>query len=155
MKYPTLFFFFKNRKDVTKFVVCCISFCLISDVIFFIFLYQRYIYRVDPTRVNEFGTSQEMFEQNGDAVKAVEGTENQSVEQNGKAVQKTEETENRSEKEDNSETETQSGEDNKETESQSEGEDNNKETESQSEGEDNKDTEELAPPKSAIEKKQD
>ena len=119
-----------------------ISFFIISDVIFFIFLYQRYIYRVDPTRVNEFGTSQEMFEQNGDAVKAVEGTENQSVEQNGKPVQKTEETENHSEKEDNSETETQS-------------EEANKEIESQSEGEDNKDKEEIAPPKSAIEKKQD
>ena len=29
---------------------------------FFIFLYQRYIYRVDPSRVNEFGFSQEMLE---------------------------------------------------------------------------------------------
>jgi hypothetical protein len=25
--------------------------------VFFIFLYQRWIYRVDPKRVNEFGTS--------------------------------------------------------------------------------------------------
>lgn len=32
------------------------------DVIFFIYLYQRYIYSVDPKRVNEFGTSQEMLE---------------------------------------------------------------------------------------------
>lgn len=29
--------------------------CLRDDVIFFIFLYQRYKYRVDYTRVNEFG----------------------------------------------------------------------------------------------------
>jgi hypothetical protein len=29
--------------------------CFRDDVVFFIFLYQRYIYRVDPTRVNEFG----------------------------------------------------------------------------------------------------
>jgi hypothetical protein len=28
-----------------------------DDVIFCIFLYQRWIYRVDPTRVNEFGFS--------------------------------------------------------------------------------------------------
>merc|ERR1711991_964359 len=28
-----------------------------DDIIFFIFLYQRYIYRVDKTRVNEFGQS--------------------------------------------------------------------------------------------------
>lgn len=34
----------------------------IADVIFFIFLYQRWIYRVDPKRINEFGTSQEMLE---------------------------------------------------------------------------------------------
>lgn len=27
------------------------------DVVFFIYLYQRWIYRVDPNRVNEFGTS--------------------------------------------------------------------------------------------------
>ena len=40
-------------------------------MIFFIYLYQRYIYRVDPKRVNEFGTSQEMLEQNGEA--AIEG----------------------------------------------------------------------------------
>ncbi|XP_041352387.1 cleft lip and palate transmembrane protein 1 homolog [Gigantopelta aegis] len=41
--------------------------CLRDDVIFFIYVYQRYIYRVDPKRVNEFGTSQEMVEQNGSA----------------------------------------------------------------------------------------
>ena len=29
------------------------------DIVFFIFLYQRWIYRVDPKRVNEFGTSGE------------------------------------------------------------------------------------------------
>ncbi|KAL5008371.1 hypothetical protein ScPMuIL_013952 [Solemya velum] len=44
--------------------------CFRDDIIFFIFLYQRYIYRIDPTRLNEFGTSQEMFEQNGVKPKA-------------------------------------------------------------------------------------
>jgi len=39
-------------------------------VIFFIFLYQKYIYKVDPKRVNEFGTSQEMFDENGVAIEA-------------------------------------------------------------------------------------
>ncbi|XP_004917023.1 cleft lip and palate transmembrane protein 1 isoform X2 [Xenopus tropicalis] len=33
--------------------------CLRDDVVFFIYLYQRWIYRVDPTRLNEFGTSGE------------------------------------------------------------------------------------------------
>ena len=31
-------------------------------MIFFIYLYQRWIYRIDPKRVNEFGTSQEMID---------------------------------------------------------------------------------------------
>ncbi|KAH3847763.1 putative lipid scramblase CLPTM1 [Dreissena polymorpha] len=46
--------------------------CLRDDVIFFIFLYQKYIYRVDPSRVNEFGVSKEMLEENGTA-SAIEG----------------------------------------------------------------------------------
>ena len=33
--------------------------CLSPDIVFFIYLYQRWIYRVDPKRVNEFGTSGE------------------------------------------------------------------------------------------------
>lgn len=35
---------------------------IFADIIFCIYLYQRWIYRVDPTRVNEFGTSGEMEE---------------------------------------------------------------------------------------------
>lgn len=31
-----------------------------TDIVFFIFLYQRWIYKVDKTRVNEFGFSAEM-----------------------------------------------------------------------------------------------
>ena len=44
---------------------CCRFFLFSSlsppspDIVFFIFLYQRWIYRVDPKRVNEFGTSGE------------------------------------------------------------------------------------------------
>uniref|UniRef100_T1J5T4 Cleft lip and palate transmembrane protein 1 n=1 Tax=Strigamia maritima TaxID=126957 RepID=T1J5T4_STRMM len=34
--------------------------CFRDDIVFFIFLYQRWVYRVDPSRVNEFGTSAEM-----------------------------------------------------------------------------------------------
>ncbi|BFZ07705.1 hypothetical protein BsWGS_10743 [Bradybaena similaris] len=49
--------------------------CLRDDVIFFIYLYQRYIYSVDPKRMNEFGTSQEMLESNGTVV----AEEDQSV----------------------------------------------------------------------------
>lgn len=34
-----------------------------TDIVFFIFLYQRWIYKVDHKRVNEFGFSGEMEEQ--------------------------------------------------------------------------------------------
>jgi hypothetical protein len=36
---------------------------LIADIIFIIYIYQRWIYRVDPKRVNEFGTSGDMTDQ--------------------------------------------------------------------------------------------
>ena len=55
-----------------------------SDLVFFIFLYQRYIYRVDPKRVNEFGTSQDMFDQNGEAItdqtEAIESSQTETIE---------------------------------------------------------------------------
>jgi hypothetical protein len=35
--------------------------CFRDDIIFFIFLYQRYIYDIDETRLNEFGVSKEMY----------------------------------------------------------------------------------------------
>lgn len=35
---------------------------------FFIFLYQRWIYRVDPTRVNEFGYAAEQIEEETQAI---------------------------------------------------------------------------------------
>jgi len=31
--------------------------CLRDDVVFLVYVYQRWIYRVDPNRYNEFGTS--------------------------------------------------------------------------------------------------
>jgi len=37
--------------------------CFRDDIVFFIFLYQRYIYRVDHSRVNEFGFSGDMLEE--------------------------------------------------------------------------------------------
>ncbi|CAI2357390.1 unnamed protein product [Caenorhabditis sp. 36 PRJEB53466] len=45
--------------------------CFRDDIIFLIYLYQRYIYRVDPTRMNEYGTSGE--HENG-VPPVVEGT---------------------------------------------------------------------------------
>merc|ERR1719414_897702 len=47
--------------------------CFRDDIVFFIFLYQRYIYRVDHTRVNEFGFSGEMLEEK----------EREAIEKNG------------------------------------------------------------------------
>ena len=40
----------------------------LTDIVFFIYLYQRWIYRVDPKRVNEFGTSGEDANIQGAAV---------------------------------------------------------------------------------------
>merc|ERR1711935_86101 len=37
--------------------------CFRDDIVFFIFLYQKYVYRVDLSRVNEFGYSGEMMDQ--------------------------------------------------------------------------------------------
>lgn len=34
-----------------------------TDIVFFIFLYQRWIYKVDSKRINEFGFSAEMLEE--------------------------------------------------------------------------------------------
>ncbi|CAG0919715.1 unnamed protein product [Notodromas monacha] len=43
--------------------------CFRDDVVFCVFLYQRYIYRVDPTRTNEFGFSKEELDAAGDRVR--------------------------------------------------------------------------------------
>jgi len=37
--------------------------CFRDDIVFFIFLYQKYVYRVDLSRVNEFGYSGEMLDE--------------------------------------------------------------------------------------------
>ncbi|CAH1792887.1 unnamed protein product [Owenia fusiformis] len=37
--------------------------CFRDDIVFIIFLYQRWIYPVDPKRMNEFGTSEEMWKE--------------------------------------------------------------------------------------------
>jgi hypothetical protein len=45
-----------------------------DDVVFFIYLYQRWVYRVDKTRVNEFGFSDQPPEEKGDATAVVKGS---------------------------------------------------------------------------------
>ena len=37
--------------------------CFRDDIVFFIFLYQRYIYKEDKSRVNEFGFSGDMLDE--------------------------------------------------------------------------------------------
>lgn len=44
--------------------------CFRDDIIFFIYLYQRWIYRVDPKRVNEFGISGEDIERHREQLAA-------------------------------------------------------------------------------------
>jgi hypothetical protein len=51
-----------------------------DDIVFFIFLYQRWIYKVDKKRVNEFGYSGEMLDQNSAAKeKQIENTDIKSL----------------------------------------------------------------------------
>ncbi|XP_049531177.1 cleft lip and palate transmembrane protein 1 homolog [Anopheles darlingi] len=48
--------------------------CFRDDIVFFIFLYQRWIYKVDSKRVNEFGFSAEMLEQKTEGTAAITAT---------------------------------------------------------------------------------
>ena len=66
-----------------------INFDFRDDIVFFIFLYQRYIYKEDKSRVNEFGFSGDMLEEkdettqeNGDT-KALENQEDEEKEEGG------------------------------------------------------------------------
>nr|CAD7425293.1 unnamed protein product [Timema monikensis] len=47
--------------------------CFRDDIVFFIFLYQRWIYKTDPSRVNEFGFSAEMEQEASQAKKQANG----------------------------------------------------------------------------------
>ncbi|TMS37155.1 hypothetical protein L596_004147 [Steinernema carpocapsae] len=68
--------------------------CFRDDIIFLIYLYQRWIYRVDPTRVNEFGTS--LDDPNG--VNPPEGVGTAAIEGAAKAADKEEEVKSESKK---------------------------------------------------------
>ncbi|GAA6072414.1 cleft lip and palate transmembrane protein 1 homolog, partial [Tachysurus ichikawai] len=48
-------------------------------VVFFIYLYQRWIYRVDPNRVNEFGTSGVVQSSENSAQASVGDTANAAI----------------------------------------------------------------------------
>lgn len=64
-------------------IISTLMICLFfSDVIFFIYVYQRYIYKIDPKRVNEYGTSQDMFDQNAEVK-----TEDQAAIEAGSATE--------------------------------------------------------------------
>lgn len=55
--------------------------CFRDDLVFFIFLYQRYIYKMDPTRVNEYGVSKEMLENNGALANSSQGEQQAALDQ--------------------------------------------------------------------------
>jgi len=60
--------------------------CFRDDIVFFIFLYQRYIYRVDHTRVNEFGFSGEMLDEQSKK-KSVDTDDQKSLETDKKSLE--------------------------------------------------------------------
>ncbi|BES87889.1 Cleft lip and palate transmembrane protein [Nesidiocoris tenuis] len=53
--------------------------CFRDDIIFFVFLYQRWIYKIDPSRVNEFGFSAEM--ENDQPQEAIDEGAQKSIEE--------------------------------------------------------------------------
>lgn len=69
-KLLTLQPFYGVKLDLIAYTGVVIHITFISDIVFFIFLYQRWIYKTDPTRVNEFGFSGEM-EQEAVAARSV------------------------------------------------------------------------------------
>jgi hypothetical protein len=56
--------------------------CFRDDIVFLIYVYQRYIYPVDKTRVNEFGVSQEMLDEAAQQKTAI-GASRPAITQNG------------------------------------------------------------------------
>lgn len=66
--------------------------CFRDDIVFLIFLYQRYIYKTDPTRVNEFGFSAEMEEEaaraSGGQKPAIEAAPSENTEPKSKSAKK-------------------------------------------------------------------
>lgn len=67
-----------------------IIFFFIPDIVFFIFLYQRWQYKVDKKRVNEFGFSAEMEEEAKMKVVPAVGNSVPVVENSVPVVEKTE-----------------------------------------------------------------
>lgn len=65
IKMPTMYRLgvFRDGKFCLSSLVPCLKYIFLLDIVFFIFLYQRWIYKVDLKRVNEFGFSAEMLEQ--------------------------------------------------------------------------------------------
>lgn len=66
--------------------------CFRDDIIFLIYLYQRWIYRVDPKRVNEFGISGEQLQDGATQSTSADQTSSQSdqASNKNKAVRRTE-----------------------------------------------------------------
>merc|ERR1712137_608019 len=60
--------------------------CFRDDIIFFIFLYQRWIYRVDPSRLNEFGVSGEMLDEQSKK-KSLDTDDQKSLETDKKSLE--------------------------------------------------------------------
>lgn len=60
MKYSIEGGYLYRKIDISIDIDVMICMPFVSDIVFFIFLYQRWIYKTDPTRVNEFGFSGEM-----------------------------------------------------------------------------------------------
>lgn len=62
--------------------------CFRDDIIFIIYLYQRWIYRVDPKRVNEFGVSGEDLDGSNKQLALATGSDAKSESSGSQSKQK-------------------------------------------------------------------
>ena len=88
IKMPTMYRIGCFRFVKVNIFIRFLYFLCRDDIVFFIFLYQRYIYKEDPTRVNEFGYSAEMLEDNAGAEVAEIETQSGAIEDKSEDAKK-------------------------------------------------------------------
>ena len=87
IKMPTMYRLGCFRFNIINIIIKTNNDYFRDDIVFFIFLYQRYIYKEDKSRVNEFGFSGDMLEEmdekkEGDQTEEVESEETLAVTDN-------------------------------------------------------------------------
>lgn len=82
IKMPTMYRIGCFRYKKTYNQITALRFEFRDDIVFFIFLYQRYIYKEDKSRVNEFGFSGDMLEEKKEDTNQKESGDNKLLLEN-------------------------------------------------------------------------